>query len=156
MYSYATEVDSGSTTAVGEANHLLRLAKELKRLGYNPNLGTRVFFDIEDSRFISYGKDKTTQIADRFCSVVEENGYSCGIYSYKNFLENYINIQYLATKYPVWIAQYPNGVNRYDQVINSKPNYNLTSYKFWQFASNGNVTGINGNVDMDLGYDIFD
>ena len=156
LYSYATEVDSGSTTAVSEANHLLRLANELKRLGYNPNLGTRVFFDIEDSRFISYGKDKTTQIADRFCSVVEENGYSCGIYSYKKFLENYIDIQYLATKYPVWIAQYPNGVNRYDQVINSKPNYNLTSYKFWQFASNGNVAGINGNVDMDLGYDIFD
>ena len=34
--------------------------------------------------------------------------------------------------------------------------YNLTNYKLWQFSSRGQVSGVHGNVDLDLGYNIFD
>ena len=43
--------------------------------------------------------------------------------------------------------------------MNTKPSYNTTSYKYWQFTSSGSsepLGGISGRLDLDLGYDIFD
>ena len=157
LYSYATDVmASDGKGALSEANHVLRLLNQIKSYGYSPNLGTKVFLDMEGGTYVA-GKDKLTVVADTFCSTIENNGYSCGIYANRTWLTNYLDVSYLSSKYSIWLAEYgTNNVRDYNSAKNSKPVYDLTSYDYWQFTSLGNISGINGNVDMDLGYDIFD
>jgi GH25 family lysozyme M1 (1,4-beta-N-acetylmuramidase) len=45
------------------------------------------------------------------------------------------------TQWKIWLAQY-----------NTAPTYTTTKYDLWQYSSTGKVSGINGNVDMNLSY----
>lgn len=45
------------------------------------------------------------------------------------------------TGYKIWLAQYA-----------SAPTYTATRYDMWQYSSKGKVSGINGNVDMNISY----
>ena len=58
------------------------------------------------------------------------------LYSSKNYLEKI----WLKTDYPIWLAHYTNKTN-YDG-----------EYKVWQMCSNGRVSGINGDVDINIMY----
>ena len=157
LYSYASEIDDSDTSAQAEAKHMLRLIDEIEEYGYSPTLGTKVFIDMEDNSVVSAGKTKLTAVSDTFCSIIEENGYTCGIYANKNWLTNYLNATELANKYEIWLAEWLSVTSpTFSYAKTQKPTYNLTSYKYWQFASDGSISGITGNVDMDLGYDIFD
>lgn len=157
LYSYASEIDNSETSAQAEARHMLRLIDKIEENNYSPNLGTKVFIDMEDESVVTAGKDKLTAVSDTFCSQIEANGYSCGIYANKDWLINNLNTQELAKKYEIWLAEWINADSpSHIYARTKKPTYNLTSYKYWQFASDGNINGINGRVDMDLGYDIFD
>lgn len=162
LYSYAknvtgsTALNANSESATSEAEHVLRL---LKSVSYKPNLKTSVYIDMEDSSTQSLGKTKLTQIADKFCSTVQANGYGCGIYANTSWLTNYLDSKSLASKYDIWLAEWPYGSSpspSYTTAMTLKPSYNLTNYKLWQFSSRGSIGGISGNVDVDLGYDIFD
>ena len=162
LYSYAknvtgsTALNANSESATSEAEHILRL---LKSVSYKPNLKTSVYIDMEDSSTQSLGKTKLTQIADKFCSTVQANGYGCGIYANTSWLTNYLDSKSLASKYDIWLAEWPYGDSpspSYTTAMTLKPSYNLTNYKLWQFSSRGSIGGISGNVDVDLGYDIFD
>ncbi len=157
LYSYASDIDNANGTgAVSEAKHMLRLINLIKANNYHPNLGTKVFLDIEDKSVANVGKEKLTLVADKFCSTIENNGYSCGIYANKVWLTDKLDSVALSKKYEIWLAEWPNGVNTFAQAMNTRPTYNLTPYKYWQFASDGNINGISTNVDMDLGYNIFE
>ena len=61
------------------------------------------------------------------------------IYASKNWLYNNLDIQNLS-KYEVWLAHYTTSTDY-------KYPYNI-----WQYTSSGTVTGINGNVDMNICY----
>ncbi len=156
LYSYATTVSESTGSAMGEANHILRLIKKIEASGYSPNLGTKVYLDVEDSTQSSLGVSTLSTIADKFCTIIENNGYDCGIYANKTWLTTKLDTVTLAKKYDIWLAEWPNNINTHVLAKATKPTYNLTAYKLWQFASDGYVNGINGYVDMDLGYDIFD
>ncbi len=158
LYSYATDIENTDTSAVAEAEHMLRLIDKIKANNYTPTLGTKVFLDMEDKSTSNIGKDKLTQIADRFCSIIESKGYSCGIYANKTWLLNNLNAPELEQKYDIWLAEWPNNntITSFMDAKNSMPTYNLTPYKYWQFTSNGTINGISGRVDLNLGYDIFD
>lgn len=153
LYSYADEITSGEHTAENEANHMIRLLNQIKSYNYSPTLGTKVFIDMEEKKYLD--KNTLTQIADTYCTTIENNGYSCGVYASANWLTNKLDAPYLASKYDIWVAQWP-GINDFLTASLTRPSYNLTSYKYWQFSNIGNVSGIGGNVDLDLGYDIFD
>jgi len=158
FYSYAVSPSGAEHSGLTEARHLLRLTKWLEDSGYKPTLGTKVFYDVEDKTQAHLSN--LTEIADKFCSVVESNSYSCGIYASKEWLESKLNAPYLASKYDIWVAQWPYGHNptSYDEITSQhmSSSYTRTGYKYWQFTSSGSVDGIVGNVDLDFGYDIFD
>ena len=88
---------------------------------------------MEDSSTQSLGKTKLTQIADKFCSTVQANGYGCGIYANTSWLTNYLDSKSLASKYDIWLAEWPYGSSpspSYTTAMTLKPSYNLTNYKF--------------------------
>ena len=157
LYSYASEIDNDDSSAQNEARHMLRLLDQIKQYDYSPNLGTKVFIDMEDDSVVHAGKEQLTNVSDTFCSQIEANGYSCGIYANKTWLTNHLNAQELVKKYDIWLAEWlPVPSPSFAYAKNNKPSYNLTPYKYWQFASDGKLGGISGYVDFDLGYDIFD
>lgn len=160
LYSYAKRVNGSSELGVdsesvsSEVSHILRLLDDLSKMGYEPNLKTEVFYDMEDDSVTYLGKSTLTNMADEFCSRVEESGYRCGIYANSNWLVNYLDISYLKGKYDLWLAEWPM-VSSYEEVKDIKPNYSLTDYDIWQFSSTGVVSGISAEVDLDIGYNIF-
>ena len=157
LYSYASEIDNDDTSAQNEARHMLRLLNQIKQYNYSPNLGTKVFIDMEDNSVVNAGKEQLTNVSDTFCSQIEANGYSCGIYANKTWLTKHLNTQELVKKYDIWLAEWlPVPSPSFGYAKSQRPTYNLTPYKYWQFASDGKLNGISGNVDFDLGYDIFD
>ena len=66
-------------------------------------------------------------------------GYTAGVYSNKFWLENKIDTKSLGA-YKIWLAQYA-----------AAPTY-AGRYDLWQYRSTGSVSGISGNVDMNISY----
>lgn len=168
LYSYArnTNESFGSKEnpivpggSYDEANHMIRILNSLKSKGHTPNLSTQVFIDMEEPAVADSGKDNLTQVADTFCSVMNNNGYSCGVYSNTNWLNFNLDSNYLSSKYAIWYSWYfpkqnPNFWDAHGWLSEAHGRYN--NFKYWQFASDGIIDGIYGNVDVNLGYDIFD
>jgi len=128
FYSYADSIKSAKTEAKW-------VVEQLK--GYKVDLP--VVFDWENwSFFQEFGVSfyNLTEIAKSYLSVIEDAGYEGMLYSSKNYLENV----WYKTKYPVWLAHYTD-----------KTNYE-GEYKVWQLCANGRVSGINGNVDINVMY----
>ena len=135
-FSYATT----NAKAREEAEFCLELIKPYKKY-----ITLGVWFDYEyDSVSYSrrYGvyptKKSVTSLAETFCSTVEKNGYSTGIYTNLDFSSNYFTKEVL-NKYPTWIAVW------------GKMNYH-GKYVMWQYTDSGKVDGINGKVDMNIFY----
>lgn len=128
FYSYADSVKSAKSEAKW-------VVEQLK--GYKVDLP--VVFDWENwSFFQEFGVSfyNLTEMAKSYLSVVEDAGYEGMLYSSKNYLENV----WYKTKYPVWLAHYT-----------EKTTYE-GEYKVWQLCANGRVSGINGNVDINVMY----
>lgn len=135
-FSYATT----NAKAREEAEFCLELIKP-----YRKYITLGVWFDYEyDSVSYSrrYGvyptKKSVTSLAKTFCSTVEKNGYSTGIYTNLDFSSNYFTKEVL-NKYPTWIAVW------------GKMNYH-GKYVMWQYTDSGRVDGIHGKVDMNIFY----
>ena len=135
-FSYATT----NAKAKEEAEFCLKLIKP-----YRKYITLGVWFDYEyDSVSYSrrYGvyptKKSVTSLAETFCSTVEKNGYSTGIYTNLDFSSNYFTKEVL-NKYPTWIAVW------------GKMNYH-GKYVMWQYTDSGRVDGIHGKVDMNIFY----
>ena len=135
-FSYATT----NAKAKEEAEFCLKLIKPYKKY-----ITLGVWFDYEyDSVSYSrrYGvyptKKSVTSLAKTFCSTVEKNGYSTGIYTNLDFSSNYFTKEVL-NKYPTWIAVW------------GKMNYH-GKYVMWQYTDSGRVDGIHGKVDMNIFY----
>ena len=140
-FSYATT----NAKAKEEAEFCLELIKPYKKY-----ITLGVWFDYEyDSVSYSrkYGvyptKESVTSLAETFCSIVEKNGYSTGIYTNLDFSSNYFTKEVL-DKYPTWIACWQSKMTYKDDFV------------MWQYTDSGRVDGINGIVDMNwyfIGYD---
>ena len=140
-FSYATT----NAKAKEEAEFCLELIKPYKKY-----ITLGVWFDYEyDSVSYSrkYGvyptKESVTSLAETFCSIVEKNGYSTGIYTNLDFSSNYFTKEVL-NKYPAWVACW-----------SSRMTYK-GDFVMWQYTDSGRVDGINGIVDMNwyfIGYD---
>lgn len=74
--------------------------------------------------------------ANVFLDTLAEAGYKGMLYSSKNYLEKI----WYPTKYETWLAQY-----------NNKATY-AGEYSIWQMSSTGKVSGIKGDVDIDIMY----
>ena len=124
--------------AVEEASMVLSLIK-----GYN--LSLPVFLDVEatsgnSGRADSISVDSRTAVCSAFCQTIQNSGYKAGIYANKTWFNSFINTPSL-TGYKIWLAQYA-----------AAPSYTRTRIDMWQYSSKGTVSGINGNVDMNISY----
>lgn len=128
-YSYATTVEE----AREEAKAFLTVIKG-KKFSYP------VFYDVEEERTFSCGKEKVSEIISAFCEEVEKAGYFVGVYMSSSALTSYVTEE-VRNRYSIWVAHW--GVKN--------PSYNGT-YGMWQFSATGAVKGINGDVDLDKSY----
>ncbi len=118
-----------------EANFVLSLVE-----GYD--LKYPIIFDIEDEWYIKQGytRKELTDMTIAFCEVIKDAGYIPMVYSYASFFDAHLDMQELA-EYPVWVAHVGVDVPDHDGL-----------YFLWQYSWEGNVDGIEGNVDMDYSY----
>lgn len=131
IFSQATN----EAEAVEEASMAVQLAS-----GYHVSLP--IFIDVEGSG----GRGDRVSVAQRtaniaaFCRTVENSGYKAGVYANKSWFTHNISVGAL-TGYHIWLAQYA-----------AKPTYTASRYDIWQYSSSGRISGIKGNVDMNMFY----
>ena len=124
-YSYADSVSD----AEKEAKACLECIK-------GKSLDMPIYYDLEDSSQVKLGKSKLTEIAERFCETIKENGYRAGVYANLNWFNNYLDYDKLKSKYGIWLAQY-----------NDKAEL---ACDIWQNSSTGRVSGYSGNIDTNV------
>ncbi len=108
--------------------------------GHNPRLP--VYYDLEDNSIIAEGRQAgLASRAQVFCNAISAAGFKPGIYANLNWFNNILTDPvFKSSAWDHWIAQY-----------NWRCDY-TGKYSFWQYASNGRVPGISGNVDMNYAY----
>lgn len=133
LYSYALNTQQ----AQSELKHALRLLK-----GKNPTFP--IAFDMEDAD--GYKKkhgmpsnSRLVDICETFLTGIEKAGYYAILYASRSWLENQLKSSKL-NKFDKWLAEW-----------NTSPSYK-GDYSMWQYTENGIVKGINGYVDMNIGY----
>ena len=77
---------------------------------------------------------------------IQSKGKTAVLYGYKNFLMSNLDLQAIANKYPLWLAEYPN----YE--VTPEPNYNyfpsFDNVQLFQFTPTYVDGGLDGNVDL--------
>lgn len=132
IYSYA----KSTSMAKSEAEHVLRLIK-----GYK--LDYPVYLDLEDAGTTGKCSNKTIlEMTKAFVDAIEKAGYEVGVYANTYWWTTKLTDSYY-NKRSKWVAQY-----------NSKCTYK-GEYDIWQYSSKGAVSGISGNVDMNICYKTF-
>ena len=138
-FSYARNYIDG----VEEAKYTLRCMEEA---GARPTLP--VYYDIEYS---SYVGDKSalfyTDIINDYCETIKAAGYTPGVYANTNYWTNKLYDNSLM-KYAKWEANY--GPNDGKASAYYRPS---SSTQMWQYTSVGKVSGISGNVDMNIWFE---
>lgn len=122
--------------AVEEASMVIELLKEY-------DIQYPVFIDTEgaggNGRADGLDVETRTAVCEAFCSTIESEGYTAGVYASRNWYNNKLETERLE-KYFIWLAEY-----------RSEPLYE-GSYQMWQYTSKGSIDGIEGNVDMNVSY----
>ena len=129
VYSKAKTIDD----AVAEAKRVIKECSQYK-------LTYPVVFDFESKHFEDMSIAIRGKIIDAFCQTILSDGkYIPMLYSSRYWLMHMIPAE-VVKKYDIWLAEYTTG----------KPKY-TGDYKIWQYGV-GKVTGIIGDVDMNIGY----
>ena len=98
------------------------------------------YLDMEDKDIQGETKETLTNQCNEFAKYVESKGYQAGVYANVNWLKNELNPNDFDKDISVWVAQY------------YKECQYTGKYDIWQYASNGKVSGISGNCDMNYLY----
>lgn len=101
-----------------------------------------IYYDLENNeRQGKLSKALLTEIADTFCSAMEDAGYFVGVYANTSWFTGKLDHAALSAKYTIWLADYRGS------------NANKTLKRdIWQYSSTGSVNGINGNLDVNECY----
>lgn len=111
----------------------------LEKLG-NKKLDLPIYLDMEDKDIQGETKATLTNQCNEFAKYVKSKGYNAGIYANVNWLKNELNPSDFDKDISVWVAQY------------YKECQYTGKYDIWQYASDGSVSGISGNCDMNYLY----
>lgn len=129
IYSYATTVEE----AKSEAEHVLRLVRGKK-------LSMPIYYDLEDEATTGRcSNEEIAKFAKTFCDIIENNGYSVGIYASKSWFTSKLTDPCF-NRWTKWVAQY------YSECTYSG------NYDIWQCTGLGYVDGINYAVDLNFSY----
>lgn len=128
------------TQAVNEVEAVEEASMVLSQIkGYK--ITYPVFIDVESSGGRADGLDAgtRTRVINAFCQTIQNGGYRAGIYANKTWLAQKMNVSALSG-YKIWLAQY-----------NTQVTYG-GRYDMWQYSDKGKISGISGNVDMNLSF----
>ena len=149
-YSYAMS----NSEAKKEA---LRVVEVLQGYGIMPSKDTVIWADIEYNKQLALGKKAVWEIYDNFKEIIINSGYGCGLYMGKYAYENQFDGSLIHDD--LWLARYYAGdkvmqfgtipSDTYKPAVAAGSNSVLNG---WQFTSSGRVSGISGNVDMNIRY----
>ena len=126
------------------ANRIYKVKEQVNWIVKNLNgekLDLPIAFDWESwSKFNSYNVSiyDLKNIAQTFIDELKKYGYDAVLYSSKYYLEQIWGINEFST----WLAHYTSA---------EKSSYK-GNYMMWQLSSRGKVSGINGDVDLDILY----
>ncbi len=111
--------------------------KELKKV----KITYPVILDIEanPSRL---SRAQLSALCKEFADIVKAQGYTVFIYSYNNFFKEYLDTSKLGN-YKLWVANYLETPKELPHAI-------------WQHTASGKVSGISGNVDINIAYPNFE
>ena len=109
-----------------------------------------VWLDMEDVSIRDIGKANLTKIINTEAAVLKGAGYKVGIYCNRDWYEKVIDGAGLAKNYLMWIAKY--GKNTGNGSWKNRTDDPKDIAYAWQFTSKGKVSGISGNVDLNLIY----
>jgi len=112
-----------------------------------------VFIDIEAaSKQQALGKATLTTYILSALQIIQDAGYKAGLYANRDWMTNYIDVSRISSAgYVLWMAQYPSG----SYAVNPSSYDKSSQCSIWQYSSLGSVSGINGNVDVDVSYTNF-
>ena len=100
-----------------------------------------IYIDMEESSIENLGKDNLTNICIAFNTIIENAGYWAGVYANLNWYTNYLNKDTIKARYTTWVADYGVSQDRYEG-----------EYDMLQYTDEGSISGIAGNVDMNIMY----
>lgn len=140
-YSYATTV----AKAISDAKRVLEV------LGANRH--PMIWLDVEDKCQQGIGH-RLIDIINAYAAVINSAGCQFGVYTGLSFYNSYIRPWALEIQAPFWIARYPSSKTMPFGTTASdlyRPNVLHDMYG-WQQSSKGRVSGISGNVDLNVWY----
>lgn len=131
-FSYTTTVDG----AKQEANACLKMLNGKK-------FELPIAYDLETAQQYSLSPTTLYNIYKTFAKIMEANGYRVMLYTNLAWMKNkWDKTNIVADGVKIWMAQY-----------NSTMTYsNQSAISIWQYSSKGSVSGISGNVDMNIAY----
>ncbi|MEE3362261.1 MAG: GH25 family lysozyme [Anaerovoracaceae bacterium] len=133
-----------TSEAKAEADYMITLLNNNKLRSY---ITLPMFMDYEytSGRFRSgrISKSRATSNAAAFMKYIKAKGGTPGFYANMYFLNNQVYAGTVDNYGKIWLANYTSG--------GSVSSYS-GAYHYWQWTSEGSVSGISGNVDMDAGY----
>lgn len=139
-YSYATSVGKART----DAQKVVSVLKGRK---------TKVWLDVEDKCQKGLGSN-LLDIINAYKKVIESAGLEFGVYTGLSFYNSYIKPWYHMIDCKFWIARYPStGKVALSHTPDTKYEPGIKhTLDGWQYSSKGTVSGVSGNVDVNLWY----
>lgn len=104
-----------------------------------------VFYDLEWNSQRKLGSESIEKIAETFLNRIKKAGYKIGVYCNMDWYQKVLTEK--LRKYDLWIARYSADDNGTIQE-RLRPDIGVG----WQYSSKGKVSGITGNVDMNVFY----
>lgn len=133
-YSRALTIEQARAEAMG----VIKLLKNRNML---------VWYDLEDKMQLPLGKMGIQFIATTFMEELYKAGIPCGIYCNVSWYNNLMS-DYLKQNIAFWIARYKkDDIGTFDE--SNKPT-GIKNLYGWQYTSKGSLSGIVGNVDLDV------
>lgn len=141
---YVYHASKSLADPVAEAEALVKVLN-----GRKLHLG--IWHDLEDKSLRSAGNNAIHQMLKIEDEILKSHGYTdIGIYSSKYWHDSILDKKYLKGIYKYWwIARY------LKNDIGQIPPESMSPEKYanaWQFSSKGKVSGIAGNVDLDIDF----
>lgn len=138
-YVYAKTVNEAKT----EAEAIV------KAIG-DKQINAGVWLDMEDSSIKGLTKAQLTSVINAEAYVLQNAGLGVGIYCNRDWYYNVLDSATLKALYPFWIARYPAADDgSYVATSQLAPKSYAVA---WQYSSKGKVSGIIGDVDLDVSY----
>lgn len=109
-----------------------------------------IYIDLETASMQKkLGKSTLTSYTLSALDILSESGYDAGVYANRDWFRNYIDASKIKEAgYDIWMAQYPSGKYAVDPSRYDKS----SDCSIWQYSSKGRVSGISGNVDVNVSY----